>query len=325
MNNLIRILETYPDAPWHWPSLTTNPNIDLNYIDSHQELPWVFETSQYTRFGISNNPNLTIKYIIDHPNLPWHWESITRNPNITLSDIENNLELPWKWDYIVQNPNITLDFVFKYEDKIRESFRGIFINSETIDDERFNRVICCTSFSPNITMQDFDNYPEIFNDKQKMSRNPNITLDYVFSHPDDNWNNVWKYVDIAQSSLITFEDVQQYPEVLNNYKFIEYFSKNPNISPAIVKNNKNVHWNWICLCKNPAFTIDELDACYDNWSAYWKIFYNPNLTLETLEKCLEKCDAIIGETMSREIIFNIISENLFHRHPYFDNQIIIRI
>ena len=80
-------IEKYPEKPWNW-------------------------------YSISSNPNITMEDIEKYPNKPWNWISISRNPNITMDMIEKYPNKTWEWRFILENSNITMEFIEKYHNKI---------------------------------------------------------------------------------------------------------------------------------------------------------------------------------------------------------------
>ena len=57
MNPLLYLLEKYPEKPWNWHCISSNPNLTMKYIEKHPKKPWGW-------YGISSNPNLTMEFIV---------------------------------------------------------------------------------------------------------------------------------------------------------------------------------------------------------------------------------------------------------------------
>ena len=85
MNILIYLLEKYPEKPWDWGGISSNPNITMEMIEKHPEKPWSWN-------GISYNPNITMEFIEKYPEKPWDWDALSFNPNITMEFIEKNID-----------------------------------------------------------------------------------------------------------------------------------------------------------------------------------------------------------------------------------------
>lgn len=193
-NELIKILEAFPDNPWNMGLLSGNPNITLDYIDSHPEFDWVY--GGYQSFGqssISSNPNLTLNYIYDHPNESWNWNRISCNPAFTLKDIEENDDLPWRPTYILNNPNVTLDYILENKDIYKNLHEGMTAVGININN------------TPNITVQDMETYPDIFQDRWIISYNSNLTLEFVFNHKK--FTSHWNWFGVGMNINNTFEEI----------------------------------------------------------------------------------------------------------------------
>jgi len=39
-NELVELLEEYPDKPWNWIAISANPNVNMEYIESHPDKSW---------------------------------------------------------------------------------------------------------------------------------------------------------------------------------------------------------------------------------------------------------------------------------------------
>lgn len=80
-NTFIQILEAFPEKKWCWTDVSANPNVSLDYIESHKKnLPWVFST-EFINEGVSANPNLTMDYIKKNPHIKWNWQAVSSNPS----------------------------------------------------------------------------------------------------------------------------------------------------------------------------------------------------------------------------------------------------
>jgi hypothetical protein len=44
-NTLVKLLEKFPDKPWYWRAVSSNPNITFEYILEHPDKPWDWEGS----------------------------------------------------------------------------------------------------------------------------------------------------------------------------------------------------------------------------------------------------------------------------------------
>lgn len=73
-NELILILERFPNKPWDCDDLSENPSITMEDILNHPEKPWKWRWER-----LSINPNLTMEFIETHMDKDWDWSEISRN------------------------------------------------------------------------------------------------------------------------------------------------------------------------------------------------------------------------------------------------------
>ena len=101
----------------HLPTTTRNvwENTSGMFDDDEEE---AYEYGCWT--SISSNPNITMEFIENHLEEPWdwNWNDISSNPNITMEMIKKHTKKPWKWSSISSNPNLTLEFIEKHINKI---------------------------------------------------------------------------------------------------------------------------------------------------------------------------------------------------------------
>lgn len=294
MNDLIRLIEEFPDKPWDWGKLSANPNISLEYIESHPEFPWVEFTGSMWE-GILANPNITMSYILNKTINKW--DIISYNPGISLYDIESHLDLPWCWGYIGQNKNINMNFILQHIDK----FKG-----ESL----------LLGGTPNISIQDIEKYPDLFPNKWLISQNPNITLDYAFHNYQQNIYspNTWSWYSIARRIPNSIEDIEaNYSILFENPHFMDGLSHNPNITMKIIRENLKYDWHWGNICENPSITIEDIESIENYERHINAIMNNPNITYEWVVQNLDK------------INWRFLSGNKFKCHEHFDEPIIIRI
>jgi len=82
ISELHKLLGKYPNKPWSWEAVSSNPALAIEYCDKHPEMPWSFY------YGISWNPNLTMEYVKSHPQNAWDWYGISTNSNLTMKFVE---------------------------------------------------------------------------------------------------------------------------------------------------------------------------------------------------------------------------------------------
>lgn len=293
MNELTKLLELFPKPElWHWQYLTMNPNITLEYIDSHPEFPWISEFE-------SKNPNLTLEYIMTHPDKEWKWNYVLSNPGITLQNIEYILEYliqeptPYNWENVSMNPNITLDFILKN------------INN-------FDTISKCKNLgdSKNITLENIKQYPNLFWNTMILAKNPNLTLEFV----NDNLQLFKSFLqEIGRNPNITFQDALKYPKFITCLEFMRGLSQNPNITIDIIRENPTLDWRPIFMMENPSLAIEDLLTYIDNDEYIGQITENPNITVDYVINNIDK------------LRFGYLSKNPFGYHPHFSKKIVIKM
>lgn len=275
-NNLTKLLALYPNKPWNWEQISSNPNIDCDFVEKNSHLPWDW-------VSFSKNPNLTWKFIEKHPKYLWDWYILIQNPCITW-DIINQYPheilkkkfinvVPWNLHYFSYNPNLTLDI----------------IQSKPLDTWNWVRI----SMHPNITWEIIEKYSEYPWDWSGVSRNPNITWNIIEKNPNHilkklfNGDAEWKWYWISRSKHITWDIIESNPKI--NWHWV-FLSNNPNITLDIVKNNLDLSkfdvsakWDWQQLASNSSITLANVfqEGVFKEVKTYsYSLSLNPNLTWE---------------------------------------------
>ena len=112
----------------------------------------------------------------------------------------------------------------------------------------------------------------------ELSRNPNITIEFIKSNPDKPWD--WE--SISCNKNITWEFIEAYPDKPWDW---DYLSKNINITWDIVSSNPNKPWKWEYLSKNKNITCDIIQT-NPNKPWYWEWLSN-NLFTKEKERFME--------------------------------------
>jgi hypothetical protein len=53
----------YPDKPWNWDALSSNPNITFDNVLAYPDKPWNWD-------ALSSNPNITFDNVLAYPDKP---------------------------------------------------------------------------------------------------------------------------------------------------------------------------------------------------------------------------------------------------------------
>jgi hypothetical protein len=183
--------------------LSGNPNITLDVIDANPDKPWDW-------FYVSELQSVTLEYVLQNLDKEWHWFTLSFSLELTMQDIQSKPDLPWEWDGLSINKcrTITLNDIVANIDK-PWSWAYLSANSK-------------------FTLADIDNSAHLPWQYEFVSKNVNLTLDYVLSNPEKNWN--WNLI-----------------------------SQNPGITLDDITSNMDLPWSWLCIACNPNITFEFID------------------------------------------------------------------
>ena len=194
-----------------------------------------------------------------HDILPGTIENISKNINLLPEYIYDYPTFPWIWNYILRSPHITVEWV---ENAISS-----------------------------------DKWPNEIN-KSMLSWNPFLTLPYIKSYPDIEWNiNI-----LSQSTFVTEEWVLTHLEYdLNWEHLVRTLSYHFLLQPTIIENIKHSKkWFYRILSANPTVTSDCLEQYFmEEWlwtdvllfsciSADWVDIKNIDYFLELNDSSLKR-------------------------------------
>ena len=210
-----------------------------------------------------------------------NWVSLSKNANLNLSLILKYKNRSWNWDALSCNRTINLEFI--------------------------------------------TNYPEFPWNYRFISKNRNLNITYIINNRDRPWD--WECV--SANKTITLSDIRNNPQFTDgstipwNYKGL---SANPNITVEFIVGNitnvKEFHgnsnylnkWDWNCLSKNKAITMD--DVSKNSWLpwSYKSLSKNPNLTIAFVLNNPTKLWDWISISRNKSITIKDINDN-----PEFEN------
>ena len=229
VNIIKKLLELFPDKPWDWELLTTNPNIDYDYIKDHPEFPWEMDK-------LHLNPTIPFKLLVENNIIPENNDIIDAfgsSYNISLQDIKNNPDIHWDWKYgISYNPNVTKEFIIENKNKDWD-FLGVSRNK---------------NISIDFIIQYSRNELQFTEDElyDCLSYNPNINIEYV----KENIYKPWDWSELSKNKGITIRDI-----IDNNSEDFKwdwnFVCKNPNFQMRHLKIYRDTHWSLNHLSGNP--------------------------------------------------------------------------
>ena len=88
-NQLLKLLEKFPDNPWSYLCLSENPNITWGIVQANPDKQWDYEWLS------AKNPNITWGIVQANPDKPWSYYWLSENPNITWDIVQANPDKPW--------------------------------------------------------------------------------------------------------------------------------------------------------------------------------------------------------------------------------------
>lgn len=192
-NELIRILEKYPDKDYNYDRLSMNANMTFDYVLKNTNKPWNWR-------DLSRFLPITVKDVVDNLDLPWNYKYLSMNDNIKLKDVlyyiscvddpllitkDNGnddkyhqlLFKPWSWRYLFEKELPTYDFFKKSSDK--SNFRTV------MESEGLNPIITMINILNKIIPLKDNEYKSIYSG---ISLNKNFDFDLLLKYPDLPWN-----------------------------------------------------------------------------------------------------------------------------------------
>lgn len=133
------------------------------------------------------------------------------------------------------------------------------------------------SRNPNLSLDYILSHPKISRDILWLGRNPNLTINYILKHPEINW---WNWASVSSNSRITLEDIDNYPELPWDWQFV---AMNSNITMEFILkhidkfNSKNVCMFLGCSSNITIQDIENYPVLFWNKSS---LSCNPNVTLD---------------------------------------------
>ena len=82
MNDLQILLALYPNEAWDISRLSSNPNIDMNYVLGSGRMDW-------NDFALSRNSSLDIQDIETYAEY-WNYATLSTNPNLTIDFVRSH-------------------------------------------------------------------------------------------------------------------------------------------------------------------------------------------------------------------------------------------
>jgi len=236
--------------------LISNPNISFEFI---KKFVWPTNKRQLLE-DILHNPNISFDFVkenidkfFDIIEVDYFWHIFSRHPCVTMEIVDENPDFDWNYSSLSSNPNLTILEIRK---------RGI---------DKFDWYF--VSANPAIDMMDIENNSDLPWDFERVIANPNITLTFIENHPElKDFESVVSKSLVNQKKYFELVSGEYLQDLWNTPKFtLEDISRDGvNYSQMMVAS--------IDLIKK---YCTEQEYCPHTLSA---VLYNPNLTVEFLEK-----------------------------------------
>lgn len=301
-NQLIQLLELFPDQKWRWDGVSANPNLTMEWITSHPDKPWCL-------LGLSRNPSLTMELFLEFllPRIEqldqadelstWCWEYLSKNPGLKIAEIMQLEQLgkpekyKWNWKSISRRSDVTVEMLFPTSGALGAPIAWDYKDA---------------SNNPNLTSQVVLRYPELW-DWVAIAINPAVepTREMINHHycKLKDWD-----VLLSRHPLLSFPLVLEYFNKLpNDIDGIgtSYFksdtcwqslSENSAITIEAIIAHPHLPWNWNSVCRNHNLTVAHiLDGLFEGKPLDAKrLSSHPNLPVEFILSEKEKyCDWMI--------------------------------
>ena len=148
----LSIIRKYKKLPWCFEGLSSNPNIDIEFIRENIDKNWFWVV-------LSLHRNITIEFVLENLDKSWGWSYLTSNPSIKLEDIISNKHLPWDYGncgILDRNGEVDMNFVKQHPD--------LPWDYDTLP--------------AMLDLEDIENHPDINWNYEWICRNQNIPFDF---------------------------------------------------------------------------------------------------------------------------------------------------
>ena len=295
-----KLIKKYLDK-WNYYYLRDNLNLTeeiiLKYPYQDWDIRYLINNNKITNFNaLSKFKNINQDIINKYSNKPWDWEWLIQNTNIhiekyiPLSLIEKYL-YKWYYLYLSKNPNITEEFILKYPYQYWD-IKYLIKNNKITDFNALSKFI-------NINQYIINNYPDKPWDWEWLIKNTIIYVErYIPFNLIEKYLDKWNYWKLSKNQNITEDFILKYPNqnwnmcfLIKNNKITDFnaLSKFRNIYEDIIDKYPNKQWDWEWLIENTDINVENyipfnlIEKYLDKWDYYY-LSKNPNLTEKIILK-----------------------------------------
>lgn len=259
-DNLIEIMNDFPEFPWNMRALSANKSITLDFIIKNPQLNWDYVM-------MSLNPTIKLKDILaNHKYLPWNWIEFSVNDELTIEMIKSNLDLPWSLFYCCGNINIPVHHFLECNE-LWDVWSWISLSTRL-----------------DLDISHILNYQDAPWDWTSLARNPKINASVLMFFPQriPKTEDIWESIPWNQS--ITIHQVIKNLDLNWDWYDLSIFISDTN---AILY-NLDLPWQWANISKNAFIDIDKLIELHPKKLIWSFISKNPAINWKTVKKYREK-------------------------------------
>ena len=299
-NNYVteRMILDHPELPWKEVNFIFNDSLSWKYFDrwlqslQHQNDDSNLD-SRFIYEYLSEHPDATIENVLKDPNHPWEKSSLLMNPSMNLSKINKYFlegdflsvgEKRWVYhcvsgcdyislDYILQHPYYNWDWniIISRPDVTLSMFTEMLpiILARTLDDIEYNPI---NSDDPS---------QDVLMDWTQISKNPNLTYEYV----QQNSNFPWDWIELSRHPNISVNIILDNVHEQWNWKYVSY---NPTLVWKQVVDNPDLTWNWVAISAHLNITWETISQHQGYpWDWQW-VSANRNIGWDQVHSNLDK-------------------------------------
>lgn len=260
------------------------------FIQRNSQNQHIFDELSYT-------VNISIEEMEKFINKSWVWgnNGLSSNEFITPEFIERFIDRDWDYEDtgLSSNLNLTADFINRYSYKPWNWGRlfsvlpmSVICGIEHewiygIDTELFNDYSLQGGWYILPFKTTFINFRENY---CGLSANPNITMEFVEVNLDKPWN--FGAYGLSMNPAITTDFIKKYIDKPWNFGK-GGLSANPAINIDFVKNNRDADWSSAKLYANPSISSNDIEKYFEKWSRD-TIAWQSDITVEFIDKHIDR-------------------------------------
>tara|TARA_Y100000782_G_scaffold109878_1_gene135409 strand:+ start:7045 stop:8391 length:1347 start_codon:yes stop_codon:yes gene_type:complete len=236
LKNVEILITKYPEKPWDWRALSYNKSLSLKFIENNLQMFWDWR-------GLSGNPVITIEFVERYPEHPWNKLGLIDNPNLTVEYVNKNFKIE--------------DFKDNYFREIDDCWEGYYL-CDAIDITRFD-------------------YLHLYEWEKYALGNNNVTIEFLNKHRDR--EHYWNWGILSRNPNVTIEFVKENLDKPWNWNSL---SSNKNIKMEDIENNLDFPWEWENIILNENLTFEFLEKykhrIYDGLTFMYPMILNREIS-----------------------------------------------